>query len=76
MRVWFNNKVVTSLWLGCDKVIYNEQGDEHALTLWLGHNLVQCSYNVVTRLYNVVTTLMQKQVDILISKNQVLQVLP
>ena len=27
-----NNKVVTILWLGCDKVIYNEQGDEHALT--------------------------------------------
>ena len=27
-----NYKVVTSLWLTCDKVVYNEQGDDNAVT--------------------------------------------
>ena len=50
-----NNNVVTTLWLGCDKVVYNEQGDEHALTTFWHLRSQPCFYKVVTKLYNVVT---------------------
>ena len=48
------------MWLGCDKVVYNEQGDkliEHALTtLWLNVAESQpCDKVVIILLYNIVT---------------------